>query len=101
MEISFKNEREKEFYQSKSALSRKYGDRTARLIIQRISELQAARSPQQLPQGARFHEHSAKRKGLFSVNLVHPRRLIILPTCSYGSWVEITSVQIYEVMDPH
>ncbi|OGY99224.1 MAG: hypothetical protein A3B13_02240 [Candidatus Liptonbacteria bacterium RIFCSPLOWO2_01_FULL_45_15] len=101
MEISFKNQRAKEFYQSESALTGKYGVQMARKIGQRISELQAARTPQQLPRGARFHEHSGRREELFSVDLVHPRRLIVLPTCSYESWVEITSVQIYEVMDPH
>jgi len=101
MEISFRNGREKDFYQSKVALSASYGEPMAKKIIQRIAELQAARTPQQLPGGARFHEHSGKRKGLFSVNLVHPMRLIVRPTCSYTTWVEITSVEIYEIMDPH
>ncbi|MBI5470606.1 hypothetical protein HY968_04820 [Candidatus Kaiserbacteria bacterium] len=101
MEISFKNGREKEFYQSKSALTSAYGDRMARKIAQRISELQAAGTAQQLPSGARFHEHSGRREGLFSINLVQPMRLIVRPTCSYKAWVEITSVEIYEIMDPH
>jgi len=101
MDISFRNDREKDLYQSKAKLTAKFGDRMTRKIMQRIAELEAARTPQQLPQSARFHEHSANRKGLFSVDLIHPKRLIVLPTCSYGSWVEITSVQIYEVMDPH
>ena len=79
----------------------KYANQAANKVIQRIAELQAARTPQQLPGGARFHEHSGKRKGLFSVNLVHPMRLIVRPTCSYATWVEITSVEIYEIMDPH
>ena len=30
-----------------------------------------------------------------------PYRLIFLPTCEYISWIEITSVQVLEVMDPH
>src|SRR3989344_9273822 len=101
MEISFRSEREKDFYQNKAALTGKYGAQMAKKILQRISELQAARTPQQLPGGARFHEHSGKRKGLFSINLVHPMRLIVRPTCSYTTWVEITSVEIYEIMDPH
>ena len=101
MEISFKNEQEKGFYQSKSALVSAFGEPMARKIAQRIGELQAARTSQQLPRGAHFHEHSGKRKGLFSINLIHPQRLIVRPTCSYKSWVEITSVEIYEIMDPH
>ncbi|MEK7069164.1 MAG: type II toxin-antitoxin system RelE/ParE family toxin [Patescibacteria group bacterium] len=101
MEISFKSEREKEFYQSKSALTKRYGVQMAKKIAQRIGVLEAARTPQQLPQSARFHEHSGQRKGLFSVDLVDPYRLIVLPTCTYTTWVEITSIQVYEIMDPH
>jgi len=101
MEISFASGRERDLYQSKAALTAKYGEPMARKIVQRIEELQAARTPQQLPSGARFHEHSAKRRGLFSVNLVQPMRLIVRPTCVYKTWVEITSIEIYEIMDPH
>lgn len=70
-------------------------------IIQRIGQLEAATTPQQLPGSARFHEHKGDRMGLFSVDLIDPYRLILLPTCEYKSGVQITSLQVYEVMDPH
>ena len=101
MILGFKNKKEEDLYGSEGALTGVFGARMARKIIQRINELQAADNPQHLPRNARFHEHNGKRKGLFSVDLVHPFRLIVLPTCEYVTWVEITSIQIYEVMDPH
>jgi proteic killer suppression protein len=101
MEISFKSEKERQFYEDEKALKREYGQRMAEKIIQRISELQAAANPQELPANARFHEHKAARKGLFSIDLPHPKRLIIRPTCDYASYIEIVSVEIYEIMDPH
>lgn len=101
MEISYKNNRDEKFYADKKALSSRFGLRMAKKIGQRISEIVAADNPQQLPRNARFHEHKGKRKGLFSINLVDPFRLIVLPTCSYKSWIEIVSVEIYEIIDPH
>jgi toxin HigB-1 len=101
MIISYKNTREEEFYADKKALSSRHGERMAEKIGQRINELLAADNPRQLPRNARFHEHDGKRKGLFSVDLVHPFRLIVQPTCVYMNWFEITSVEIYEIIDPH
>jgi len=101
MVVSFKNKKEEDLYQSEKALKAVFGARVARKIIQQIGHLQAADTPQQLPASARFHEHSGKRKGLYSVDLIHPFRLIVEPTCEYVSWVKITSVKIIEVMDPH
>lgn len=101
MDVRFKNKKEEAFFTSQKALRGKFGARTAQKIIQRISQLEAAETPQQLPQSARFHEHQGSRKGLFSVDLDHPRRLIVSPTTPYRSWVEIKGVEIYEVMDPH
>jgi len=101
MKLSFKNEKEQRFYQDEKALKSAYDPRLAKKIIQRIGELEAAANPQQLPGNARFHEHSGSRQGLFSVDLVYPKRLIVRPTCNYKSYIEITSVEIYEIMDPH
>ena len=101
MKISFKNDKERELYQTVRFLGVVHGAHQAKKIIQRIGQLEAVANPQQLPGSARFHEHRGNRKGLFSVDLIDPYRLILLPTCEYKSWVEITSFQVYEVMDPH
>ena len=101
MMIGYRNKKEEGFYACEKALSRAFGIRIARKINQRIGELVAADNPQQLPPNASFHEHKGDRKGLFSIDLVHPFRLIVRPTCAYASWVEIRSVDIYEIFDPH
>ena len=101
MITSFRNTRDEVFYKSEKSLKAKHGEHMARKINARIVELEVARTPQGLPRNARFHQHNGKRNGLFSVDLVHPFRLIIRPTCAYDSYIEITSVEIYEVYNPH
>ena len=101
MLVSFRSDKDKKKYEDQAALSKAHGVLMAKKIIQRISEIQAAPNPQKLPPSARFHEHGGNRKGLFSLDLVHPFRLIIRPTNKYDSYVEITEVEIYEIIDPH
>ena len=101
MIISFRNTRDEAFYRDGGRLNAVYGERMARKINTRIVELEIAKNPQNLPQSARFHQHEGKRKGLFSLDLVHPFRLIVRPTCEYKSYVEINSVEIYEIFNPH
>lgn len=101
MDISYRNSKIKKLFEDEKALISRYGQRMADKINQRISELQAAENPQCLPPACRFHEHSGGRKGLFSLDLIHPQRLIVLPTCEYENYTKITSVEIYEIMNPH
>ena len=101
IKITFRNEKERQFYESFEALQKSFGDRMAEKIIDRIGDLRDAENPQKLPRSSRFHEHSGGRKGLFSLDLIHPYRLIVFPTCEYETYIEITSVEIYEVTDPH
>lgn len=101
MEITYGNTKLKKMLEDEKVLIRHYGQRIANLINQRISELLAAENPQCLPPACRFHEHNGERKGLFSLDLVYPKRLIVRPTCEYEDYTKITSVEIYEIMDPH
>ena len=101
MDISYRNLKMKKLFEDEKALICYYGQRMADKINQRISELQAAENPKCLPPACRFHEHGGGRKGLFSLDLVHPQRMIVCPTCEYEDYTKITSVEIYEIMDPH
>ncbi len=101
MIVSFKNAKEETFYRTERSLIGVYGAQQARKIIQRLLELEAADNPQKLPGNCRFHEHSGKRKGLYSLDLRQPYRLIVAPVGNYNSWVEIKHVRVVEVMDPH
>lgn len=101
MLIEYNNDKEERFYSCFDSLTKKHGADMAQKIIQRIGQLDAAPNPLGLPNSARFHEHKGKRKGLFSVDLIHPYRLIVLPTCSFSNFNEINSLKIYEVFNPH
>lgn len=101
MYISYKNEKDRVLYEDKKALFAMHGKRNTEKIVQRINEIEAAENPQKLPPTCRFHEHSGGRKGLFSLDLVHPFRLIVRPTCNYENYVEIISVEIFEVFNSH
>jgi plasmid maintenance system killer protein len=101
MKVSFTSDKEEAKYTTEKLLIGVYGARQAKKIIQRLGELEAADTAQQLPQNCRFHEHNGKRQGLYSIDLVHPFRIIVLPTCKFKSWVEITGVQVIEVINPH
>lgn len=101
MKITFKSKKEQEFYESLKELKKEYNERMAKKIIGRIGDLRDAENPQQLPKSARFHEHGGGRKGLYSLDLVDQWRLIVEPNGKHDSYIEITSVEIYEVMDPH
>lgn len=101
MLVDYLSEKDKRFYECFESLSMKHGKDMAYKIIQRIEQLVAAQTPLCLPNSARFHEHKGKRKGLFSVDLIHPYRLIVFPTCVFSNIGEINSLKIYEVFNPH
>ncbi len=92
-------------------LRREYGAENARLIRRRLDELHAAdclEDLRTLPQ-CRCHELTGNRKGQFSVDVMHPYRLIFIPshdpipTKEDGGidWARVTAVLILEVTDTH
>lgn len=101
MLVDYISDKEKRFYSCSESMTKKHGKDMALKIIQRIGQLVAAPNPLCLPNSARFHEHKGKRKGLFSVDLIHPYRLIVLPTCSFSNIGQINSLKIYEVFNSH
>jgi plasmid maintenance system killer protein len=92
-------------------MSRELGSAMAAKLAQRIMELVAVDSLADLAllPGPRCHELEADRDGQLSLDLVHPRRLIIeptdnpAPTKSDGGldWTRVTAVAIIEITDTH
>jgi proteic killer suppression protein len=103
MEIHYRDKKLKKLLESSKSISKKYGSDCARKIIQRISELQAAECLEDMPPAARPHPHRGSRKGLFSLDIKQPYRLIIEPAGEYEitDIATITEVTIYEITDPH
>ena len=90
---------------------KRWGDRMARLLEQRLMELRAADTLADIShlRPTRCHEEIGNRAGQISVDLVHPFRLIFEPDhdsvpqkpdggLDRGS---VTRVLVLEVCDPH
>lgn len=90
---------------------RAWGQDMARKLVQRLQEIQAASTLQDLCRlpGPRCHALKGKREGQLSVDLVQPYRLVFEPTQSsqeiYVDGVldrsKIERVKIIEVVDYH
>ncbi len=81
----------------------------AKVMMQRLYELDAARSLEDLRNLGRCHELRGDRAGQLSLDLRGPYRLIITPahdpppTRDDGGldWSQVTAVKIIEVADTH
>ncbi len=111
MEISFVNTKlAKELADEKSIL-RKYGTDNGRRICQRLADVMAAENLEILrflPQ-LRAHELTGDRAGQISVDVKHPRRLLLQPDHTEVprkpdgglDWKRVTKVKILGITDTH
>ena len=94
-------------------LKRRFGDRQAKKIMQRLEVLRAASCLADIGiRGMppyRCHELFGDRAGELSIDVVHPYRLIFgpdydpVPRTENGEldWKRITAIKIFEVVDTH
>ena len=111
MEVRFGTRKMQKACSSSNEAQRKWGDQNARKLRQRMAELTAAGTLEDIGRlpGPRCHELKGKRKGQLSVDLVHPYRLIFepdhdpVPTKPGGGldWSRIARVVVVEVVDTH
>lgn len=114
IDITFSSGSQQKEFENERKLLRKYGQKQAALIKQRLSELKAADCLEDLRHlpGPRLHQHSRKKgqaKAIFSVDLDRPCRLLFVaaadpePTLPGGGvdWTKVTSIKILKVDDPH
>ena len=111
MEVSFASKSMQKRCSQEKALQKHWGKNLARKLKQRLAELRAATTLQDIGRTppARCHEPKGKRKGQLSVYLEHPYRLIIkpdhspLPRKKDGGldWESVTKVVVIEVVDYH
>jgi len=110
LDICFKSEKERKLFNSQELLSRKYGHETAKKIRQRLDDLHAAdtlEDMRKLP--GRCHELTGNERGKFAVDLPHPRRLLFTPNHNPIpekpdggiDWSRITVITILGVVDYH
>ena len=111
MDILFRSKKLQKECNDSVKLKRRYGERQARLIRQRLDELQAAPALEIMRSllQARCHELKANRLGQLSVDLDHPYRLVFVvandpvPRKADGGldWNEVTAIEIIGVEDTH
>lgn len=111
MEITFQSKKLEKALTTTCDMVARHGERRAKLIQQRLSEIEAAPTLAMLrllPR-PRCHELKGNRKGQLSVDLDHPYRLLFtpdhdpLPQAAAGGldWASVTRVCIQEIADTH
>ena len=110
MQILFSKDKLRRICNSERELRKEFGSSCARIIRRRLDDLYAADSLETMSNlPGRCHELTGDRKGQLSLDLEQPLRLIFapannpLPVKKDGGllWAEVTSIQIFEVVDTH
>ena len=111
MEVSFATKSMQKRCSEEKAMQKQWGKKLARKLKQRLTELVAATTLQDICRTppARCHELKGNRKGQLSVDLEHPYRLIFRPDHSPSprrkegglDWNSVTKVIVIEVADTH
>jgi len=111
MEITFRSKKLEKALTMTRDMVALHGERRAKLIQQRLAEIEAAPTLAMLrllPR-PRCHELKGNRRGQLSVDLDHPYRLLFVPdhdpvtqAASGGmDWASVTRVCIQEIADTH
>lgn len=111
MELSFANTKLAKELADEKFIMRKYGPDNGRRVCQRLADLMAADNLETLrflPQ-MRAHELTGDRAGQISVDVKHPRRLLLVPDHAEIprkpdgglDWKRVTKVKILIILDTH
>jgi len=111
MEIYFSTKKMAKWCSCDKEMRKKWGPRLAKRLQQRLMELKAADTLDDVPRvpPPRCHELSGKMKGQLSVDLVHPYRLIFIPDHDPIphkrdgglDWTRVTRILLVEVTNTH
>ena len=107
MELRFKTKKLKKQCEEPTEVQKKYGSKIGNKLTQRVSELSAANTLDDIAKipAARLHKLEGSRKNEYVIDLVHPFRLVITPVLEGNADVDSLSsvriVRIEEVTDYH
>lgn len=98
MEIEYSNKQLEKICTNASTATKKHGEHMAEIIHQRIDEIHAALSVEEMIQYSigRCHKLTNNRKNQYAVDLVHPYRLVFTKR---GEFIQIATIQ--EIVDYH
>ena len=110
MDIIFREHKLQKTCNNFKELSRRFGDRMAKVIRRRLDDLRAASCLEHMKDvPGRCHELRGDRAEQISLDLVHPKRLLFvaannpIPRKPDGGldWTNITAVEILGMEDTH
>jgi proteic killer suppression protein len=111
MLITFRNKKLQKCCSVEKEAIKTYGEKRARKLMQRLMELRAAENLSYIPRTPppRCHELTGNLKGILSVDLEHPWRLLFIPAhnpvpmMKHGGldWTQVTAVRITAIEDTH
>ena len=111
MEITFRTKRLRKVCSKEKEALRELGERCAERLMARMAELRAAdvlSDISYLPP-VRLHEHVGRGKGVFSVDLKHPHRLLFIPADDPVPYKadggidldNVSAIEVIDIIDPH
>lgn len=111
MELSFANTKLRKELADEKTIMRNYGPDNGRRVCLRLVQLMAAENLESLrllPQ-LRAHELTGDRAGQISLDVKHPRRLLVVPDHDETprkpdgglDWKRVTKVKILGIIDTH
>ncbi len=111
MVIYFKTKKLQKLCSKRAEAVKKIGPKRAHKLQQRMMELQAAETLEDISRvpPARCHELTGNLQGQLSLDLDHPHRLLFIPAHNplpireEGglNWLEVTEVEIVGIVDTH
>ena len=110
MDIAFESDKFRKRCNDHKLLVRKYGPKGAKKLRQRLDDLRAAETLEDMRRvPGRCHELKGDRAGQLSLDLDHPYRLIFVPANDPIpekpdgglDWTKVTAVEIIDVEDTH
>jgi len=110
LDIIFSSEKLKKLFNDQKSLTRQYGANQAKRIRQRLDDLRAADTLEQMRNlPGRCHELKGDMAGQLSLDLVHPYRLIFEPANNPVpkkpdeglDWKQVTAIRVIGVEDTH
>ncbi|ACL70765.1 plasmid maintenance system killer [Halothermothrix orenii H 168] len=109
MILEFKSKKLLKLYTKHKKAQKKFGVKTARILVRRLNELQAFENLAQVPHKPPYRRHklSGKYKGFFAVDVIGGYRIVFKPIIDSDRDIEeiplheINKIEIWEVTDYH
>lgn len=111
MEVYFTSRKLQKCLSDHTEIIKKYGQQNGIRIEQRLAQLRAVNNLEEinLIPGTRLHQLKGKKKGEYAIDVIHPFRIVLEPSCNElplksNNEVDLSkifAVTILEVVDYH